>query len=73
MTSLLTGDWAAALRLNPGAVGGIVLLALLDVYALGILVLRLPPWRPRLRGWRWFLAAGLLANWIYLLSVNRPG
>lgn len=69
---LLSGDWPAAWRLNPGAVAGAFALALLTIYAAVILILRREPWRPRLPGWRWWVAGGLTANWLYLLLVSRP-
>lgn len=69
---LLGGEWQAALQLNPGVVcaGGLFLVA--NVYAAGVLVLRLGPWRPVLRGWRWALGAAVVLNWAYLLAVSRP-
>jgi hypothetical protein len=67
---LISGEWLDALRMNPGAVLGLSMLALLAVYSALVLSLRLSPWRPT---WlsaavcRWTLAGGLLANWCYLL------
>jgi hypothetical protein len=69
---LLGGDWQAALQLNPGVIlaGGLLLLA--NVYAAAVLVLRIGPWRPVLRGWRWALGGAVALNWAYLVAVSRP-
>ena len=69
---LLGGDWQAALQLNPGVIlaGGLRLLA--NVYAAAVLVLRIGPWRPVVRGWRWALGGAVALNWVYLVAVSRP-
>lgn len=68
---LAAGEWLAALRMNPGAVGTVLGLLAINVYAAVILLARLPPWRPawlsRVR-WRWIVAGVLLGNWLYLLA-----
>lgn len=69
---LLQGDWWRALVLNPGVVLGAVASAGAVLYAGAVIFFRLEPWRPRLHGWRWWLAAAVAANWIYLLAVSRP-
>lgn len=72
--SLVRGDIAGALAMNPAALIGVMFFAALAVYAGGILILRLEPLRPAvLRGnaWRFALAALLGANWIYLLVFGR--
>lgn len=69
---LLSGDWSAAWRMNPGAVAAALVLFLLAIYAASILLLRREPWRPRVPGWRWWVAGGVAANWLYLLLVSRP-
>lgn len=65
------GDWFAAFCMNPGATLGMAALAVLNLYAFGILALRLPPWRPSVRGWRWILGAAVALNWFYLLAAGR--
>lgn len=72
--ALLSGDLARAWAWNPLATIAMFAIALFDVYAFAVLVLR----RPRLRldpgGAKWLLvglvaaAAGL--NWAYLLSTH---
>ena len=69
---LLSGESAAALRMNPGTVIGIALVAAASLYALIVLCFRLEPWRPRTRVWVWCLASGVLLNWAYLLTFSRP-
>jgi len=69
---MFAGDWPAALHLNPGLVFATGLLFLANVYAAGVLALRIGPWRPVLRGWRWVLGGAVVANWFYLLAVSRP-
>gem|GEM_PF-3784865 len=69
---LLGGDWQAALQLNPGLVLAGVLLCLASVYAAAVLALRIGPWRPELRGWRWALGAAVILNWVYLVAVSQP-
>ena len=69
---LLGGDWHAALQLNPGLVLAGVLLCLASVYAAAVLALRIGPWRPELRGWRWALGAAVILNWVYLVAVSQP-
>jgi len=69
---LVGGDFAAALRINPGAVIGTALVAAASIYALLVLCFRLEPWRPRARILVWCLAIGTMLNWIYLLAFNRP-
>lgn len=69
---LLQREWWHALALNPGVVVAAVLLVLAVLYASAVLILRVEPWRPRVRGWRWMLAAAVAANWLYLLAISRP-
>lgn len=69
---LLGGEWQAALQLNPGAVLAAGLFLLANLYAAGVLILRLGPWRPVLCAWRWALGAAVVLNWAYLLAVSRP-
>ena len=69
---LLSGHLTAALRMNPGAVIGIALVAAASFYALLVICFRFEPWRPRTRVWAWCLASGVLLNWAYLLAFNRP-
>lgn len=69
---VLQGEWWQALILNPGVVLGSAVLAGVSVYALAVVLFRMEPWRPRFSGWRWLLAAGVAANWLYLLTVSRP-
>ena len=69
---LLRGDWWQALVLNPGVVLGAVALFAAAFYSVAVIFFRLEPWRPRLQGWRWWLAAAVAANWLYLLAVSRP-
>ena len=69
---LLQGNWWRALVLNPGVVFGAMVLTAAALYAAAVVFFRLEPWRPRLHGWRWWLAAGVAANWLYLLVVSRP-
>lgn len=67
---LISGEWQDALRMNPGAVLGMAVLTLIAIYSSLVLSFRLSPWRPSWLAagvWRWGLAAGLLANWCYLL------
>jgi hypothetical protein len=67
---LISGEWHDALLMNPGAVLGMAVIALLAIYSALVVSFRLSPWRP---SWmsavvcRWILAGGLLANWCYLL------
>lgn len=67
-----SGRWSEALCLNPGAVLGAAILALANAYALAVLVFRRQPWRPHFPAWRWAIAGGVAANWVYLLAVSRP-
>lgn len=69
---VLSGEWIAALQMNPGVVLSALLLVLANLYALVVLVFRREPWRPRVPGWRWWVGGGLAANWLYLLVVSRP-
>ena len=69
---LLRGDWWQALVLNPGAVLGAAVFVAVALYASAVIFFRLEPWRPRLQAWRWWLAAAVGANWLYLLVVSRP-
>jgi len=69
---LLQGDWWRALVLNPGVALGAVALVAVALYASAVVFFRLEPWRPRLQGWRWWLAAAVASNWLYLLAVSRP-
>ncbi len=69
---LLQGDWWRALVLNPGVALGAVAFVAVALYASAVIFFRLEPWRPRLQGWRWWLAAAVGANWLYLLVVSRP-
>ncbi len=70
---LASGEWLAALRLNPGVVAAVLLLIAINFYAVAVLIGRLSPWRPvwiaRLR-WRWIVAGVLLGNWLYLLATR---
>ena len=59
---ILSGHWLEAFRLNPGAVLAVGLLVLANLYALGVLVLRRDPGRPRGPGWRWWVGGGLAVN-----------
>jgi hypothetical protein len=73
LTLLLGGRWADAVQLNPGVVAAVALVAVANVYALAVLVLRVPPSRPGwlVRGhWRWLLLGAVLANWLYLLAAG---
>lgn len=73
LTLLLEGRWADALQMNPGVVAAVGLVAMANVYALAVLVLRVPPSRPGwlVRGqWRWLLLGAVLANWLYLLAAG---
>lgn len=73
LTLLLAGRWADALQMNPGVVAAAALVVVLNVYALAVLVLRLPPLRPAwlMRGqWRWLLLGAVVANWLYLIVVG---
>ena len=72
IVSFVTGQWADAIFLNPGVVVALFLLAATNIYALIVLVFRVPPWRPHVPGWRWIAACALAANWVYLLAVSRP-
>ncbi len=69
---LLSGRWMATAQLNPGAALAAMLLVLANLYAAAVLVFRREPWRPRVRGWRWWVGGGIAANWLYLLVVSRP-
>lgn len=69
---LLQGDWWRAFVLNPGVVVGTMALVAVALYASAVIFFRLEPWRPRLHAWRWWLAAAVAANWLYLLAVSRP-
>ena len=67
------GHWLDALAMNPGAVVVAAALAVLNVYALSVLVFHAEPWRPAWLGhapWRWILGAAVAANWIYLVAVG---
>jgi hypothetical protein len=70
---LASGEWLAALRLNPGVVAAVLLLVAINSYAAVVLIGRLSPWRPvwiaRLR-WRWIVAGVILGNWLYLLAAG---
>lgn len=70
---LARGEWFEALAMNPGAAMGLLALAVLNIYAAGVVLLRIEPWRPALAwsGWRWMVAAALAANWVYLLAAGR--
>ena len=69
---LLQGDWWLALVLNPGVALGAVAFVAVALYASAVIFFRLEPWRPRLQGWRWWVAVAVAANWLYLLAVSRP-
>lgn len=69
---LLSGRWLDALQMNPGAVVGVLVVFLANLYAAAVLVFRLDPWRPSVPAWRWLVGAGLASNWLYLLLVSRP-
>ena len=73
--ALLSGDIVGAWRWNPLALLAMLSIALFDVYAFAVLVLRAPRLRFDLSGGKWLLvglvvaAAGL--NWAYLLSTHE--
>lgn len=69
---LLQGDWWRALVLNPGVVLGAAAFVAVALYASAVIFFRLEPWRPRWQGWRWWLAAAVAANWLYLLAFSQP-
>ena len=69
---LLHGEWWSAFILNPGVVIASALLVLAVIYAAVTVVFRREPWRPRWHGWRWWLAAAVAVNWLYLLAFSRP-
>lgn len=71
MALLLSGRWGTALLMNPGVVLGSATLFLLNVYAAAVLMFRLEPRRPAFPGWPWAVAAGVSANWLYLLWAGR--
>lgn len=58
--------WDAFL-LNPGVVLSIAVLAVVNIYALAVLLFRIEPWRPNFPRWRWWVFSALLLNWAYLL------
>jgi hypothetical protein len=71
---LLAGDWAAAWSMNPGVCLVMVVLLMAAVYSAAVVAGWLRPWRPEPRVWRtarWVVAAGLTANWLYLLAAGR--
>lgn len=68
--SLLAGDWNAALLLNPLACAMLTAVVLFDLYALIVLVGRLPRWRPSGRLpplIRTGTLAALALNWLWLM------
>ena len=69
---LIRGDWWQALFLNPGVVLGAAALIGAALYSAAVVFFRLEPWRPRFQGWRWWLAAAVAVNWLYLLAVSQP-
>lgn len=74
MSFLLHGDWRSAFLMNPGAVFVAVFWAVISLYALGVVFLKIRPWRLSWAvhiPWRWLVVAGVAANWIYLLAAGR--
>jgi len=68
---LIGGEWMSALKLNPGVVGLVAGMGVAVIYAAGVLVLRLEPWRPRVPAWRWVVGAALVVNWVYVAWAGR--
>lgn len=69
---MMQGEWGQALRDNPGVVFLVVGLGLLNSYAMAVLLLPIPPWRPQFPfGWRWLVGGTLVLNWIYLLAAGH--
>jgi hypothetical protein len=75
MLALLTGDWQAALRLNPlVALGGMGLAAFVP-WAFATVLLHLP--RPRVSAavtarFAWVGAGATIVNWLYLIIAHGP-
>jgi len=69
---ILRGEWALAIRMNPGVVVGAGLLGGAVTYAVAVLCFRVEPLRPKWRGWVWLCSTVFALNWIYLLAVSRP-
>ncbi len=74
--SALRGAWQAAWLVNPLMLTTLLGIALFDLYAVTVLMLRLPRWRPgkfsarRMLGLRAGCVAVLLANWLWLLHTR---
>lgn len=71
---LLSGQGLDALRMNPGVVGALAVVLLLNLHAAAVLLLRAEPWRPgpAAAAWlRWGVVVALAVNWIYLLAAAR--
>lgn len=72
--ALLSGDFAAAWAWNPLATVTMLAIALFDVYALGVLLLRAPRLRFEVGTTKWVIVAFVVTaaalNWAYLLSTH---
>jgi hypothetical protein len=69
---LLQGAFGGAFRMNPFFFTCLLGVAVFDVYAVVVLLGRLPRWRPeRVPLWlRWILLAALLVNWAWLVVAG---
>ncbi len=71
---LLHGDAGSALAMNPAVVVAVAGAFPVFGYALTVVAFRLEPWRPAFlppRVMRFFFAAGLLANWLFVILAGR--